>query len=187
MKETIWIMQIDFLPSRVFTFYQRVLFCPRPSLQLLFSGNGVPNILEAFKIHQFAYMVFFREPFKNPIAMLVHSPFQAVGDTDVHNLVIISGQDIHVEMIVSCYESMHLSVKSIECFLVAKIRPPQIRRGQEAIKFRHWYRGCFQLRFQKKALRDSAPLHQRKLLPPQLLLPFQLLPRPRCGCLRPRA
>jgi hypothetical protein len=66
------------LPHRILGLDQRQPFRPRPRLDLLFSCDGVSDLMEGFVISETIDVVSLREPVDFTALMLEHTPVEAI-------------------------------------------------------------------------------------------------------------
>lgn len=85
------------LPLRVDGKNQPVLLLPPPFLDLFFPGYCRVNIGRFFEIDQFVDVVFLGETWNLLCPVLMHPPFEIVGDANVHDLVVLVRQQVDVE------------------------------------------------------------------------------------------
>jgi hypothetical protein len=80
-------------------FNQRNLTLAQPTLQLLFSSNGIVDVLEAFKVDKAVNLVLLCKAIVDSVAMLLYAKEQLTGDTDVE-LTRLVGQDVDDVLVV---------------------------------------------------------------------------------------
>jgi hypothetical protein len=90
---------IDIFPSGVLLFNQRNLTLAQPALQLLFSCNGIVDVLEAFKVDEAVNFVLFCEAIVYSITVLFYAKEQSIRDADIE-LARLIGQNIDEVLVV---------------------------------------------------------------------------------------
>jgi hypothetical protein len=104
-------------PCRVRLLYQFNFLFSSPTFDLLFSTNGIVDILKMFKPYESMTFVGGGEARKGRVGVLVRSTFNIVGDTGIENMRS-AGYDVDVVVVVTLMHSrVVLTTGSGYCFL----------------------------------------------------------------------